>query len=159
MRTTQILMNKPVCLGLSILDLSRTVMYEFWYDYVKPKYGEDAKLCYVDTGRFIVHVKTEDIYKDIAEAAETKFDPSNFEIDRLLSEGKNKKIIELMEDELGAKIVKEFAGLRTKTYSYLKDSNDEDKKTKSRKKCVMKRKLKFQDYKNCLEAALKLEIK
>ena len=58
MRKTQILMNKPVYLGLLILDLSKTVMYEFWYDYVKSKYGENAKLCYMDTDSFIVHVKT-----------------------------------------------------------------------------------------------------
>ena len=67
-------MNKPIYLGLSILDLSKTVMYEFWYDYVKPKYGENAKLCYMDTDSFIVHVKTDDIYKDIAEDVETRFD-------------------------------------------------------------------------------------
>ena len=67
MRKTQILMNKPVYLGLSILDLCKTVMYEFWYDYVKPKYGENAKLFHMDTESFTVHVKTEDIYKDIAE--------------------------------------------------------------------------------------------
>ena len=67
MRKTQILMNKPVYLGLSILDLSKTVIYEFWYDYVKPKYGENAKLCYTDTCSFIVHVKTDDIYKDFPE--------------------------------------------------------------------------------------------
>ena len=79
MRKTQILMNKPVYLGLSILDLSKTVMYEFWYDYVKPKYGENAKLCYMDTDSFIVHVKTDDIYKDIAEDVETRFDTSNYE--------------------------------------------------------------------------------
>ena len=60
-------MNKPVYLGLSKLDLSKTVMYEFQYDYVKPKYSEKAKICYVDTDSFIVHVKTEDVYKDIAE--------------------------------------------------------------------------------------------
>ena len=74
MRKTQILMNKPVYLGLSILDLSKTLMYEFWYDYVKPKYGENAKLCYMDTDSFIVHLKTEDIYKDISEDVETRFD-------------------------------------------------------------------------------------
>ena len=65
-------MNKPLYLGLSILHLSKTVMYEFWYDYVKPKYGENAKLCYVDTDSLIFHVKTDDIYKDIAEDVETK---------------------------------------------------------------------------------------
>ena len=66
-RKTQILMNKSVYLGLPILDLSKTVIYEFWYDYVKPKYGENAKLCYTDTYSFIVHVKTDDIYKDFLE--------------------------------------------------------------------------------------------
>ena len=73
-----IIMNKPVSLGLSLLDLSKTVMYEFWYHYVKPKYGENAKLCYMDTDSFIIHVKTDDIYKDIAEDVKTRFDTSNF---------------------------------------------------------------------------------
>ena len=67
-------MNKPVYLGLSILDLNKTVMYEFWYDYVKPKYVENPKLCYMDIGSFIVHIKTDDIYKDIAEDVEAIFD-------------------------------------------------------------------------------------
>ena len=146
-------MNKPVYLGLSILDLSKTVMYEFLYDYVKPKYGENAKLCYMDKDRLIVRIKTDDIYKGIAEDFETRFDPSNFQIDRPLPKGKNKKVIGLMRDELDGQIMKEFIGLRTKPYSCLKDNNDEDKKAKGTKTCVVKRKLKFQDYKNCLEAA------
>ena len=74
MRKTQILMNKPVSLGLSILDLSKTVMHEFWYDYVKPKYCGNAKLCYMNTDSFIVHVKANDTYKDIPEDAETRYD-------------------------------------------------------------------------------------
>ena len=143
MRKTQILMNKPVY--LSILDLNKTVMYEFRYDYVKSIYGENAKLCYMNTDNFIVHVKIDDIYKDIAEDVETRFDISNFEIDRPFSKGKNKNIIGLMKDELGGKIMKELFGLKTKTYSYLKDNNDDDKKAKGTKKCVIKRKLKFQD--------------
>ena len=89
-------MNKPVYLGLSILDLSKTVMYEFWYDYIKTKYGGKSKLCYIDTDSFIVHVKTHDIYKDIARDVETRFDTSNYKIDRLLHFGKNKKVIRLM---------------------------------------------------------------
>ena len=153
MRKTQIIMNKPVYLGLSILDLSKTVMYEFWYDYVKPKYGENAKLCYMDTDSFIVHVKTVNIYKDIAEDVETRSDTSNFEIDRPLPKGKNKKVNGLMKDEFRGQIMKEFVRLRAKTYSYLKDNKDEEKKAKGTKKCVIKIKLKFQDYKNCLEAA------
>ena len=135
---------------LSPLDLSKTVMYEYWYDYVKPKYGENPKLCYMDTDSFIIHVKTDDIYKDIVEDVKTRFDTSNFEINSHYLKEKI-KLIGLMKDELGRQIMKEFVGLRAKTYSYLKDNNDEDKKAKGRS--VIKRKLKFEDYRNCLEAA------
>ena len=133
MRKTQILMNKPVYLGLSILDLNKIVMYEFWYDYVKPKYGENAKLCYVDTDSFIVHVKTDDIYKDIAGNVELRFDTSNFQIDSPLLKGKNKKVNGLMKNELGGQIMKEFFELTVNICSYLKVNNDEDKKAKGSK--------------------------
>ena len=113
----------------------------------------DIDSCYMDTDSFIVHVKTDDIYKDIAEEVERRFDCSNFEIDRPLPNGKNKKVNGLMKDELGGQIMKKFVGLRTKTYSFLKDNNDEDKKAKGTEKCDIKRKLKFEDYKSCLEAA------
>ena len=96
-------MNEPVYLGLSILDLSKTVMYEFWYDYLKPKYGENLKICYMDTNSFIAHVKTDDIYKDIAEDVEKRFNTSNYEIDRPLPKGKNKKVVALMKDKLRGK--------------------------------------------------------
>ena len=87
MRKTQILMNKPVYLNLLLLNLSKTVMYEFWYDYVKSKYGENAKVCNRNTDSSIVHVKADDVYKDIAEDVETRFDTSNFELDRPLPKG------------------------------------------------------------------------
>ena len=80
MKKTEIVMNKPVYLGISILELSKILMYEFWYDYVKPKYSEKAKLCYIDTDRFIVYIQTDDIYKDITEDVETRFDTSNYEL-------------------------------------------------------------------------------
>ena len=139
MRKTQILMNKPVYLGLSILNLSKTVMYEFWYDCVETKYGENLKLCYMDTDSFIVHVKTDYIYKDIPKDVETRFDTSNFEIDRSLLKGKDKKVVGLMKDKLRGQIMKEFVGLRGKIYIYLKNNNDEYKKVKSTKKCVIKK--------------------
>ena len=88
MKKTEILMNKPVCLGLSILELSKILMYDFQDDYVKPKYSEKAKLCYMDTDSLIVYIKTDDIYKYIAEDIETRFDTSNYELDRLLPKGK-----------------------------------------------------------------------
>ena len=122
-------MNKPVYLGLSILDLSKTVMYEFLYDYVKPKHGENTKLCYMDTDSFIVHVKTDNIYKVIAENVETRFDTSNFEIDHYLK--KKKKVIGLMKDELGGQIMKEFIRLKARRYSYLKDDDKKQKAEKS----------------------------
>ena len=103
-------------------------MHEFWYDYVQPKYEENAKLCYMDTDSFIVHVKTDDIYKDIVEDAETRFGTSNYELNRLLPKGNNKKVIDVTKDELGAKIMKELVGLRAKTYRYLIDNGCKDKK-------------------------------
>ena len=90
----------------------------FWYDYVKLKYGEKAKLCYMDTDSFIVYIKTDDIYKDIAEDFETRFDTSNYELDRPLPKGNNEKIIGLVKNELGGKIMTNFVGLRAKTCSY-----------------------------------------
>ena len=98
-------MNKPVYLGLSILELNKMLMYEFWHDYVKPKYGEKTKLCSTDTESFIVYIKTNDIYKDIVEDFETRFDISNYELDTPLPKGKNKKAIGLMKGGLGGKIM------------------------------------------------------
>ena len=83
-KKTEILMNKSVCLGISILELSKIIMHKFWYDLVKPKYGEKAKLCNMDTDSFIVYIKNMYIYKDIAEDVETRFDTSDYELERLL---------------------------------------------------------------------------
>ena len=126
-------------------------MYEFWYEYLKPKYDDNVKLCYMDTDRFIVHIKTKDFYKDIANDVEKRFDTSNYEVSRLLPTGKNKKVIGLMKNELGGKIMTEFVILRPKTYSYLTDNCEEDKKAKGTEKCDKKRMLKFYDYKYCLK--------
>ena len=150
MKKTKIKMNKPVYLALSILEISETLMYEFWYDYIKPKYIDNAKLCYMDTDSFIMHVKIEDFYKNIADDVEKRFDTSNYECDRPVPTGKNKKVIGLMKDELGGKIMTEFVVLRPKTYSYLTGDCKEDKKAKGTKKYVIKRRLKSNDYKDCL---------
>ena len=149
MNKTRVKMNKPIYLGLSILDISKILMYKFWYDYMKPKYGNDVKLYYMDTDSFIMNIKTGDFYKDIANDVEKKFDTSNYEVNRPLPTGKNKKVNGLMEDELGGKIITEFVTLRLKTYSYLTDDCKEDKKAKGTKNCVIKRMIKFNDYKNC----------
>ena len=150
MNKTRVKMNKPIYLGLSILDINKILMYEFWYDYMKLKYHDNVKLCYMDTDSFIMNIKTEDFCKDISNDVEKRFDTSNYEVNRPLLTGKNKKVIGLMKDELGGKIITEFVTLRLKTYSYLTDDCKEDKKAKGTKKCVIKRMIKFNDYKNCL---------
>ena len=105
-------MNKPVFLDLSILEMNKIVMYEFWYDYVKPKYGEKAKLCYIDAGSFIVYIEIESIYVNIAKDVGASFATSNYELERPLPKRKNKKLIGLMKDELSGKIMREFADSR-----------------------------------------------
>ena len=147
MNKTKVKMNKPIYLGLSILDISKILMYEFWYDYMKPKYND---LSYMETDSFVMNIKTEDFYKDISSDVDKRFDTSNYEVNRPLPTGNNKKVIGLMKDELGGKITTEFVTLRPKTYSYLTDDGKEDKKAKGTKKCVIKRMIKFDDYKNCL---------
>ena len=79
MKKTKVKMNKPAYLGLSILEISTTLMYEFWYDYFKPKYQNNVKLCYMDTDSFIIHIKTEDFYKDIADDVKKRYDTSDYE--------------------------------------------------------------------------------
>ena len=116
-------------------------MNEFWYDYIKPKYQNNAKLCYMDTDSIITHIKTEDIFKDFADDVEKIFDTSNYEVDRPLPKGMNKRMIELMKNELGGKIITEIVALRLKIYSYLTDGNNVHKKAKGTKKRVIKRML------------------
>ena len=113
----------------------KSVMYEFWYDYMKPKDGEEAKFCYMDTDSFIVYIKPEDIYPDITRDVRTRFNTSNYKLDRPLPKIKNKKGIDLMKGKLGG------------------NNNTEDNKVKDTKKCVVERKLKFEDYNHCLEGS------
>ena len=150
MEKTKVKIKKPIYLSLSILEISKTLMYKFWYDYMKPKYNDNVKLCYTDTDSFIINIKTNDFYEDIASDVENRFDTSNYEVKRPLPMGKNKKVIGLMNDELGGKIITEFVTLRPKTYYFLTDDGKEDKKAKGTKKCVIKKMIKFNDYKKCL---------
>ena len=151
MSKIKVVMKKPVYLGQAILDLSKIVMYGFHYDYMVPKYGpEKLKLCYMDTDSFVYHIKTKDFYADIVHDVQTRFDTSGYIPDRPLPIGLNKKVIGLMKDELGGKIMTEFVALRSKLYSYKKLDGSEDKKCKGIKKCVFKKTLTFEEYKNCL---------
>ena len=150
MKKVKVKINKPIYLGLSILELSKIIMYEFWNDYVKSKYMDNARLCNMDPDSFVINVKTKDFYKDIAEDVKERFDTSNFSYDRPLPIGMNKKVVSLIKDELGGGITNEFVALRPKAYSYRTDDLVELKTAKGTKKCVIKNMLTFEDYKNCL---------
>ena len=138
-------------------------MYEFWYDYLLPMYGENIKLCYIDTDSFIIYVKTDDFYKDISNDIDKWFDTSNYskDIDRTLEKGKNKKVVGKFKDELGGLIMSEVCILRAKTYAFLLGGlTDNDysmrgiinKKAKGTKKCVIKNRITFNDYVMCFLA-------
>ena len=166
MKKTEVKMNKPICLGQAVLDLSKTLMFEFWYDYLKPMYGDKIRLCYTDTDSFIMHIKTDDFYKDISADVDESFDTSNFNKNdnRPLEIGKNKKVLGKVKDEIGGKIMTKFVALRAKTYSFFIDEyTDEDceknkivnKKAKGTKKCVVKKEILFNNY---LDSLLKNKV-
>ena len=132
-------------------------MFEFWYDYLKPIYGDKIRLCYTYTDSFIMHIKTDDFYKDISADVDKWFATSNFNKNdnRPLEIGKNKKVLGKFKDEIGGKIMTKFFALRAKTYSFLIDEyTDEDyeknrivnKKAEGTKKCVVKREILFNNY-------------
>ena len=135
-------MNTPAYLGLSILEPSKAVIYEFWYDCVKPKYGEKAKLCYLDTDSFFEYIKTDDIYKSIVEDVKIRFHTSSYELEKPLPKGKNKEAIDLIKDELGEKTMTKFIRLKAKTYSYLIDYGSGNKKLNVEKFCKKRNKKK-----------------
>ena len=139
----KVVMNKPVYLGQAILDLSKI-------NYMVPKYGlEKLKLCYMDTDSLVYDIKTDYFYEDIVDDVPAGFDTSGYCPNRPLPVGLNKKVIELMKDELGGKIMTEFMAFRPNLYSYKKLDGSEDKKCKGIKKCVVKKILTFEDYKAC----------
>ena len=149
----EIMMNKPMYLGQGILDLSKMLMYEFHYDYMRPKYSSKVKLCYMNTDSFVFEIETNDFYWDIENDVERRFDTSGYSKDdnRPLPIRENKKVIGLMKDELGGKIMTEFVALRAKMYAYRKiDKEVKEKQCKGIKKCVVSEDLMFDDYKTCL---------
>ena len=152
MKKTSLTMNKPVYLGMCILDLSKTLMYDFHYDYIIPKYGNKAKLLFTDTDSFLYEIETEDFYKDISGDVKDRFDTSNYKEGHPseIPTGVNKKVLGMFKDETGGKIIKEFVGLRSKLYSYIMEEGKENKKCKGVKKQVVEENITHEDYKTCL---------
>jgi len=152
MKRTKLYYNKPIYLEMCILDLSKTLMFDFHYTYIKPKYGDKVKLLYTDTDSLMYEIETEDFYRDTSDDAEARFDTSDFDKDHPsgIPTGKNKKkLIGMMKDEAAGKIITEFAALTAKQYSYRMDGEDY-KKCKGVKKNVVKKGITHEDFLNCL---------
>ena len=152
MKKTSLTMNKPVYLGMCILDLSKIIMFDFHYNYIKPKYGNNAKLLFTDTDSLMYEIETEDFYKDIVKDVKNRFDTSDYPENHQsgIPTGINKKVLGMFKDEASGKIIKEFVGLRAKLYSFLTDERGENKKCKGVKKQVVESRISHEDYKTCL---------
>ena len=152
MKKTSLIFNKPVYLGMCISDLSKTIMYEFHYKYIKPKYGDKAKLLFTDTDSLMYVIKTEDFYKDISGDVKDRFDTSDYPPNHPsgIPTGCNKKVLGFFKDEVAGRIIEEFVGLRAKLYSYKMFEDEESKKCKGIKKSVVKKSITHEDYKKCL---------
>lgn len=150
-KKTSIVMDKPISIGMAILDISKSVMYDFQYDFIKPKYGENVEIIYTDTDSFIYEIKTKCFYNDMKNNLD-KYDTSDYPDDNRFSIPRvNKKIPGLFKDELNSKIITEFVGLRSKMYCVRSEKCDKMKKAKGVKTCVLKKQINFDDYVNCLK--------
>ena len=152
MSKTKLVFNKPVYVGMCILDVSKTLMYNFHYNYIKPKYGEKALLLMTDTDSLCYELETEDFYKDIANDVDSKFDTSAYPKNHPsgIKTGVNKKVIGMMKDECNGKIMEGFVGLRAKLYATKMNNGEESKKCKGINKAVTKNDIAFKDYKDVL---------
>ena len=152
MKKTMLVFNKPVYLRMCILDLSKTSLYDFHYNYIKRKYGDKAKLLFTDTDSFMYEIQTEDFYKDISADIKHRFDTSDYPPDHPsgIPSKFNKKVLGMFKDEVGGKIIDEFVGLRAKLYSYKMFEGEESKNCKGVKKSVVKKSIAHEDYKNFL---------
>ena len=152
MKRTRVVYNKPTYLGMCILDLSKTLMYDFHYNYIKRQYGDKAKLLFTDTDSLCYEIKIDDFYTDIADAIESRFDTSEYPKDHPsgIKSGVNKKVIGMFKDEAGGKQIEEFVGLRAKLYSYNVSGEEDRKKCKDVKKAVVSKSTTHDDYKKCL---------
>ena len=152
MKKTEIYFNKPVYVGQAILDLSKTLMYDFHYNYIKPKYGKKAELLFTDTDSLMYQIQTEDFYKDISADIKTKFDTSDYPKDHPsgILTGENKKVIGMFKDEVAGKQITHFIGLRPKLYSFKIEEGKNVKKCKGIKKSVVSKGITFEHYVDCL---------
>ena len=152
MKKTMLVFDKPVYLGMCIVHISKTLMYDFYYNYVKQKYEDKAKLLFTDMDSLMYEIETEDFYKDISADVERRFDASDYPPDHPsgIPSGFNKKVLGMLKDGAGEEIIDEFVGLSAKLYLYRMLTGKERKKCKGVKKSVIKKSIAHEDYKKCL---------
>jgi hypothetical protein len=141
-------LDKPIYAGFTILDLSKLHMYDFHYNIMKPKYGENIQLLMTDTDSFVYQIKTDDFYEDMKGMKE-HYDMSEYSKESGLHDGENKKVIGKFKDESPDEVIESFVGMRSKCYSFI-TKNNEVKKAKGVSKVVVKKNISFDDYKNCV---------
>lgn len=152
MSQSELNMNKPVVIGMSVLDISKVVMCDFHYNYMKPKYGENVEVLYTDTDSFIYKILCDDFYADMKKDVRHKYDTSDYAVNNVYEMPReNKKVPGLMKDENNGKIMTEFVGLRSKMYSVRVNNQDAIKKAKGVKKYVLKKSICFDDYLTCIQ--------
>ena len=152
MKKTEVYFNKPIFVGQAILDISKTLMFDFHYNYIRKKYEDKAELLFTDTDSLMHLIQTEDFYKDIKKDIKKKFDTSDYPENHPsgIKTGVNKKVIGKFKDEAAGKQITHFVGLRPKLYTYKIEKEGEKRKAKGVKKNVIKKSLSFDDYKKCL---------
>ena len=142
-------LNRPAYVGMSILDLSKTLMYDFHYNYIKNKYGDKAKLLFTDTDSLTYEIETEDAYQDFWNDKD-RFDNSDYPESSQYFDKTNKKVIGKFKDEAAGMLITEFVDLRSKMYSYIKDDQKVGKTAKGIKKYIIKNEIKHEDYTSVL---------
>ena len=152
MKKTEVYFNKPVYVGQAILDLSKTLMFDFHYNYIKDKYDTKAELLFTDTDSLMYKIQTKDFYKDIKKDVESKFDTSDYPASHPsgIPTGLNKKVIGMFKDEVAGKQISHFIGLRPKLYSFKIEDGKNVKKCKGIKKSVVSKGITFEHYFDCL---------
>ena len=150
-KKTEVYFNKPRYLGQAILDLSKTLMFDFHYDYIRAKYEDKAELLFTDTDSLLYLIHTDDFYKDISNDIKRKLDTSDYPENHpsVIETGVNKKVIGKFKDEVGGRQITHFVGLRPKLYSFKVEDGGLTKKCKGVKKNVVKREISFEDYVQC----------
>ena len=152
LKKTEVYFNKPIYVGQAILDLSKTLMFDFHYNYIRKKYGDKAELLFTDTDSLMYLIQTEDVYHDFSKDIKKKFDTSDYPENHPsgIKTGVNKKVIGKFKDEAAGKQITQFVGLRPKLYNFKVEGKGETRKAKGVKKNVIKNSLSFEDYKKCL---------